>query len=269
MVREAGKEEEQMGNITASILGLVFALGLLGTSAASAEIKVLVYEFEQSGDWNFTLLAEKVTEAGGENIKYELTNDAQEGLKLENTSKYDMVLFGTHGIGGWSTYHMEGVEEDLIKYVEGGGFILVQTSDDNFYKGDMFPVELRMRESDDHEFEVTPEGEKLGIFDRPNKITNVIEDDSYENVEEPWVVLATSKAAGTPHTLLLRHGEGEYIVTSTRADQQGEAQATTNLPFIENVVNYFVECVRQRLAVALAGKLTSTWGMIKLTFQGG
>ena len=167
-----------MRNITASILGLVFALGLLEATAAPAEMKALVYEYEQSGKWNFELWKEKVTKAGGEDMKYELTTDAQEGLKLDNTRKYDMVLFGTHGIGGWSTYHMEGVEEDLIKYVEGGGFILVQTSDDSFYKGDMFPVELRMRESDDHEFEVTQEGKNLGIFAKPNKISNVIEDDS-------------------------------------------------------------------------------------------
>ncbi len=40
-------------------------------------------------------------------MKYELTMDAQEDLKLANTKKYDMVLFGTHAIGGWSTYHRE------------------------------------------------------------------------------------------------------------------------------------------------------------------
>lgn len=252
-----------MRNLTALIIGLAFALSLLGTTAASAEVKVLVYEFEQSGNWNFTVLEENVTRAGGQDMKYELTTNAQEGLRLENTINYDIVLFGTHAIGGWSTYHLEGVEEDLIKYVEGGGFILVQTSDDGFYRGDMFPVELRMRESGDHEFEVTPEGRSLGIFDKPNEITDVVEDDSYQEVEEPWVVLAESTDAGTPHTLLLKHGEGEYIVTSTRADQAGEAQATTNLPFIENIVNYFVERVKLRAVVTPAGKLTSSWGMVK------
>jgi len=124
-------------------------------------------------------------------------------------------------------------------------------------------VELRMRESSDHEFEVTPEGTKLGIFDKPNEIADVIEDDSYQEVEEPWVVLATSKDAGTPHTLLLSHGEGEYIVTCTRADEAGEAQATTNLPFIENIVNYFVERIKEQLAVAPAGKLATSWGAVK------
>ena len=251
-----------MRNIVISILCLVFAPGLLGISAAPAEIQVLVYEFEQSGNWNFMLLEERVTKADGEDIKYELTTDAQEGLKLENTSKYDMVLFGTHGIGGWSTYHLEGVEEDLMSYVEGGGFILVQTSDDNFYRGDMFPVELAMRESDDHEFEVTPEGEKLGIFDQPNDITDVIEDDSYQEAEEPWIILANSMDTGTPHTLLLKHGAGEYIVTSSRADG-GEDQATANLPFIENVVNYFVKRVKEMAVVASAGKLVVNWGAIK------
>ena len=248
-----------MRSITVSILSLVFTLGLLGATVASAEVKALVYEYEQSGQWNFKLLEENVTKAGGQDMKYELTMDAQEDLKLANTKKYDMVLFGTHAIGGWSTYHMEGVEEDLIKYVEDGGFIMVQTSDDTFYKGDMFPVELRMRESGDHEFEVTEEGKKLGIFEKPNKISNVEEDDSYDKVEEPWIVLAISKDSGTPHTLLLNHGDGAYIVTSTRADQNPEAQATTNLPFIENIVNYFV----QARAVEPYGKLAISWGEIK------
>ena len=121
-----------MRNLTALIIVLAFALSLLGMTAAAAEVRVLVYEFEQSGSWNFTVLEENVTRAGGQDMKYELTTNAQEGLILENTANYDMVLFGTHGIGGWSTYHLEGVEEDLIKYVEGGGFILVQTSDDGF-----------------------------------------------------------------------------------------------------------------------------------------
>jgi len=252
-----------MRNHTVLILGLAFALSLLGMTAAFAEVKVLVYEFEQSGSWNFTVLEEKVTRAAGQDMKYELTTNAQEGLVLGNTANYDIVVFGTHAIGGWSTYHLEGVEEDLIEYVEGGGFILVQTSDDGFYRGDMFPVELRMRESGDHDFEVTPEGRSLGIFDKPNKVTDVVEDDSYAEVDEPWVVLAESTDAGTPHTLLLKHGEGEYIVTSTRADQEGEAQATTNLPFIENIVNYFVERVKLQAAVTPAGKLASSWGMIK------
>ncbi|MBM3234992.1 hypothetical protein FJZ31_01705 [Candidatus Poribacteria bacterium] len=178
-----------MRSITALLLTLVFALELLGTTTASVDITALVYEYEQSGKWNFELWEQNVTKTGGQNMKYELTTNAQKDLKLDNTINYDMVLFGTHAIGGWSTYHLEGVEEDLIKYVEGGGFILVQTSDDTFYKGTMFPVELRMRESSDHEFEVTSEGKKLGIFEKPNKISNVI----YDKVEEPWVVLANSK----------------------------------------------------------------------------
>jgi hypothetical protein len=247
-----------MRTITLSILTLVFAFGLLCQFVAYAEVKALVYEYEQSGQWNFKQLENNVTKAGGQSMIYELTMDAQNDLKLDNTKNYDMVLFGTHAIGGWSTYHLEGVEEDLIEYVEGGGFILVQTSDDTFYKGDMFPAELRMRESGDHEFEVTTEGEKLGIFEKPNKISDVIEDDSYDEVEEPWVVLAISKDSGTPHTLLLNHGAGTYIVTSTRADG-GEAQAITNLPLIENIVNYFVAA----RAVTPNEKSAISWGEVK------
>ncbi len=244
-----------------SILGFVLAMGVLGTVAA-ADMKALFYEYEKSPQHFFNVTKREVTQAGGETIKYELTTDAQKGLKLDNLKKYDMVLFGTHGIGGWSTYHLEGVEEDLIKYVEGGGFILTQTNDDNFYKDDMFPVELAMRESGDHDYEVTPEGEKIGIFAKPNKVGNLIEDDSYADAEKPWVVLATSKGTDTPHTLLLSHGIGEYIVTSTRADGD-EGQAKTNVVLVENVVNYFVKRIKEVRSVEPANKLATHWGAIK------
>jgi len=260
--QKIGKEKKQMRRIIVSILSLVLALGLLWATNASGEMKALVYEYKDSGQWYFKLLKEKVTKAGGEDMKYEPTMDAQNDLKLDNMKKYDIVLFGTHAIGGWGRYHLVGVEEDLIKYVESGGFILVQTSDDTHYKGNMFPVELRMRESGDHDFEVTAEGENLGIFEKPNKISDVVEDDSYQKVEEPWIVLATSKDSGTPHTLLLNHGEGDYLVTSSRADG-GEAQATTNLPFIENIVNYFVKRVKEVRAVSPGGKLAAVWGVLK------
>jgi len=90
-----------MRRITALILSLVWALVWLWAINASAEMKSLVYDDQDSGQWYFQLLQEKVTKAGGENMKYELTMDAQKDLVLDNTSKYDMVLFGTHAIGGW------------------------------------------------------------------------------------------------------------------------------------------------------------------------
>ncbi len=54
-----------MRSITASILSLTFALVLLGANAASAEVKALVYEYEQSGQWNFKLLEENVVKRVG------------------------------------------------------------------------------------------------------------------------------------------------------------------------------------------------------------
>ena len=54
-----------MRSITVSILSLVFTLGLLGATVASAEVKALVYEYEQSGQWNFKLLEENVVKRVG------------------------------------------------------------------------------------------------------------------------------------------------------------------------------------------------------------
>lgn len=233
---------------------------VLGSTRAWADVRALFYEYEQSAQWYWQLVPDAVKTAAGETVRYELTTDAQADLTVANLSSYDMVIFGTHGIGGWGSYHLDGVEQDLIDYVADGGFVLVQTSDDGFYQGGMFPVELAMRESGDHDIEITPEGEASGIFDTPNAIDDIIEDDSYLDVEAPWVVLATSADSGTPHTLSLRHGDGEYVVTSSRGEE--EAQAAANVPFVENIITYLVARVQAR-PVEPAGKLAVAWGTLR------
>ena len=85
---------------------------------------------------------------------------------------------------------------------------------------EIFPAELLMAEVNDHDLIVTPQGREVGIFDRPNKIKTIYEDDAYKEVKPPWVVLARSRGKGTKglsHTLQLKHGLGEYIVTPAKA----------------------------------------------------
>ena len=254
-----------MTPVTRRVMTCVLALTVAGAVCApkdaQADMRALFYEYEASDQWYWQLVPDAVKKASGETIQYELTTDAQADLTLANLRSYDMLLFGTHGIGGWGAYHLEGIEQDLIGYVAGGGFILVQTSDDAFYQGGMFPEELAMREADDHDFEVTPDGEATGIFDTPNAIDDVIEDDSYLDVEDPWIVLATSADTGGPHTLLLRHGDGEYIVTSSRGE--AEDQAAPNVPFVENVITYLVKRIRETRPVSPRGSLVVTWGALR------
>ena len=244
-----------------NMLLLIVVIGLF-TTVAAAEVKALFYEYEKSDQWFFKVTTETVKKVGNEKITYKLTTNAQKGLKLANLKQYDMVLFGTHGIGGWGNYHLEGVEKDLITYVKDGGVILVHTSDDKHFKGDMFPAELLMLENGDEEFEATPEGRKSGLFDEPNEIKNVIEDDTYQKVEKPWVVLAQSKGKGTPHTLQLKHGLGEYIVTPCRGDGN-KGQAESNQAFFENSIHYLAKRVKQIQAVGSADKLAAYWGDVK------
>ncbi len=243
------------------VSALTVACAVGAPRVAQADMRALFYEYEASEQWYWQLVSDSVKTASGETIQYELTTDAQADLTLANLGSYDMLLFGTHGIGGWGVYHLEGVEQDLIDYVAGGGFILVQTSDDAFYQGGMFPEELAMRESGDHDFEVTPDGEATGIFDTPNAIDDVVEDDSYLDVEDPWVVLATSADTGGPHTLLLSHGDGEYVVTSSRGE--AEDQAAPNVPFVENIITYIVTRIRETRPVSPQGNLVMTWGAVR------
>ncbi len=244
-----------------SVLSLAAICALCASTCAWADMRALLYEYEASDQWYWQLVPDAAKKASGETIQYELTTDAQADMTLANLASYDMLLFGTHGIGGWGAYHLEGVEQDLIDYVAGGGFILVQTSDDAFYQGAMFPAELAMRESGDHDFEVTPEGEATGIFDTPNAIDDVIEDDSYMDVEAPWVVLATSADTDQPHTLSLRHGDGEYVVTSSRGEEEG--QAAPNVPFVENVITYLVARIHETRPVEPGSKLATIWSALR------
>ncbi|MDP6746747.1 MAG: hypothetical protein QGH37_06955 [Candidatus Poribacteria bacterium] len=241
---------------------LILGIGVLISTPVLAEIKTLFYEFEKSEQWFYEVTTNNIKKVGNDRITYKLTTEAQKDFKLANLKPYDMVLFGTHGIGGWGSYHLEGVEKDLISYVKDGGLILVHSSDDKFFKGDMFPVELLMQENGDEDFEVTAEGRKLGIFDQPNKIKNVIEDDTYQKVDKPWVVLAQSKGKNTPHTLQLKHGLGEYIVTPCRGDGN-KGQAESNQPFFENLIHYLAKRVKQIQAVDSAHKLAVYWGEVK------
>ena len=148
--------------------------------------------------------------------------------------------------------------------LKGGGLVLVNTNDDAFFKDGMFPAELLMAEVNDHDLIVTPKGRVVGIFDRPNKIKTIYEDDAYKEVKSPWVVLARSRGKGTKgvsHTLQLKHGLGEYIVTPAKGLSVGQAE--DNQPFMRNIINYFGFRANQIRAVTASGKLSIHWGDIK------
>ena len=149
-------------------LSLTLVLILLSNTVRS-DLLALFYEYEDSEQSLFKVVSETIPRVGLETITFELTTDPKADLKLDNLKRYDMVLFGSHAVAGWGDYYLVGVENDLIQYVEGGGLVLVNTNDDAFFKGSMFPAELLMAEVNDHDLIVTPQGREVGIFDRPNK----------------------------------------------------------------------------------------------------
>ena len=250
-------------NKRAFTLSLTLVFILLSNTARS-DLLALFYEYEDSEQALFKVASETIPRVGLENIMFELTTDPKVDLKLDNLKRYDMVLFGSHAVAGWGAYHIVGVENDLIQYVEGGGLVLVNTNDDAFFKGGMFPVGLLMAEVNDHDLIVTAPGRVSGIFDRPNKIKTIYEDDAYKDVKPPWVVLARSRGKGSKglsHTFQLKHGLGEYIVTPAKGLSNGQAE--DNQPFLRNIINYFGFRANQIRAVTASGKLSIHWGDIK------
>ena len=246
------------------ILALSLTLvSILLSNTGRPDLRALFYEYEDSEQSFFKVVSETIPRVGLETIMFELTINVGD-LKLDNLKRYDMVLFGSHAIAGWGDYRLGGLENDLIQYVEGGGLVLVNTNDDAFFKGGMFPAELLMAEVDDHDLIVNARGRVVGIFDRPNKIKTIYEDDAYKEVKPPWVVLARSRGKGTKglsHTLQLKHGLGEYIVTPAKG--LSVAQAEDNQPFMRNIINYFGFRANEIRAVTASGKLSIHWGNIK------
>ena len=246
------------------VLSLTLVSILLISDTAWSDIRALFYEYEDSEQSLFKVISKTIPRVGLETITFELTTNAKADLKLDNLKKYDMVLFGSHAISGWGDYRLGGLENDFIQYVEGGGLVLVNANDDAFFKSDMFPAELSMAEINDHDLIVTPQGRVVGIFDRPNKIKAIHEDDVYKEVKPPWVVLARSRGKGTKglsHTLQLKHGIGEYIVTPAKGLSDGQAES--NQPFMRNIINYFGRRANEIKAVSPSGKLSIHWGNIK------
>ena len=54
-----------------------------------------------------------------------------------------------------------------------------------------------------------------------------------------------------------------WLTSVARGTPASAPQAEANLPFVENVLHYFVTRVKEILAVGPSGKLAASWGDIK------
>lgn len=242
---------------------IVLLWGVLTATSAFAEIKVLVFDTNGSGGGgiDFAPLSE-LKKVDGETISYTKV-DNKADLAKTNLAEYDIVHFGFSSLNRDGNYHVKDSEENIKKYVEGGGVVSTTSQDDNGFQSGWLQYPLKSCENGDHLFEPTKEAGEL--FTKPNKIdvsTNAQLDDNWCEIDNHFVVLAYQQGSkDRADFLFLEYGKGFYLLTTLDTRDQGNVNI--NKPMLENMMHFLVEQRKQRMAVIPAGKLTTTWAKIK------
>jgi len=238
--------------------------GILTAIPAFAEIKVLVFDTNGSGGGgiDFAPLSE-LKKVGGETISYTKV-DNKGDLAKTNLAEYDIVHLGFSAINRDGIYHIKDSEENIKKYVEGGGIVSTTSQDDNGFQSGWLPYPIKSCENGDHLFEPTKEAGEL--FIKPNKIdvsANAQLDDNWCEIDKNFVVLAYQQGAkDKADFLLLEYGKGFYLLTTLDTRSQGNVDI--NKPMLENIMQFLIDQRKQRMAIIPAGKLAYTWAQLKV-----
>lgn len=243
----------------------------IGDSSAVIEATTLK-SFEKIGENTFNFTEVNIATGGTRPIAggVKPVDEVKKGnLKF---SDYNIIWFAWNGPGHDGDYFLDGVEEDLLKFVENGGIIYISAFDDNYRDkkgnqiGTWMPIEkypCAVMNTGDSDVEITPEGEKTSLFSKPNKLTNkelnaLTLDDNFDPQSNEYITLALRTDNKKPAIVQLNYGKGAYI--NCCIDARSTFPAAN--PLIENMLNYMAS-LSKKLAVDYKGKFPLLWGKIK------
>ena len=179
---------------------------------------------------------------GDRTIAYESTQD----YTLPGLDEVDILWIGHREIA-YRGYRLNKATEEKIKaFVERGGIIIVSGQDVDREKpleigwlaGSLNGVERRPTQ----DFAVTEQGRQL--FTKPNEVRSgeLYIDDTWIDWDSDFQVLATSNDGKDLAVGVRKHGEGLYVITSLRNDNQ--YTVGKNKKLIENILHYVVNQVQ-------------------------
>jgi hypothetical protein len=246
-------------------------LVVLGDQSAQAEAAV-VETFEQVEGNTFTYDEVNIATGGTRPIAGGVIPADEVADGNLNWFEYQIIWFAWNGPGHDGDYFMEGTEEDLLKFVEGGGVIYISAFDDNYRDpegrqiGGWMPVDdfpCGVDNTGDADAEITPEGESTTLFKTPNKLddgylSSLILDDNLAPQADEYVTLATRTDNNQPAIVMLPYGEGAYVHCCI--DARSTFPAATDL--VENMLHYLATLTVPE-AVEPSDKLETVWGSIK------
>ncbi len=220
---------------------------------------VLVVDNPLETGHEFQTLSDNVKEIQGEAVNYARVFSPE--LKDETLGNYDVVFIGWNATSHVGTYFRQDDAALIAAYVEAGGVVATNGTDDGGWSSDWLPAPCSLVNTGDYGLEVTEEGKEL--FNNPNAIdASIVMDERYASIDEKYTVLAwgqglAGKEAGS---LQIALGKGLYFIIAI--DNRNAGNAQLNLKLMENMLNYAVKHA-QGASVELTDKLPVTWGDIK------
>ena len=188
-----------------------------------------------------------------------------------NLSDYQIIWFTWNAPGHDNGYFMEGAEDAIREWVKNGGVLWMGAFDDNYRDqngnqiGGWFPIDehpVQVQNTSDAGVKITDEGEKSGLFSKPNKVDMdaIILDDNFANVDDAFIVLAERQDNGQPAAFVLPYGKGFYVEVCYDTRDAGKLEVAK--PLLENGLYYCVSLIKSA-PVDPMDKLPAIWGEIK------
>jgi len=263
------------------IIGLCLSILLVGMNATATELDVLILVADSSAQIEADAVM-SYGKIGADTFNYTQVNIATGGTRpIDGSviladevnagnldfSDYNIIWLPWNGPGHDGDYFMEGVEDNILSFVEQGGVVYMAAFDDNFTDangsqiGGWMPIDkypATVSNTADSELTLTAEGEATGIFDGVD-LSGLVLDDNFANTDPAYIILAVRDDNGEPAAIQLNYGAGAYLGVCTDARSTFPAAE----PMVGNILAYAASIVSAVTPVEPVDKLPATWGDMK------
>ncbi len=241
--------------------------GLLSASAAFAvdlSVLVLIGDVREQE----TPILDTLTSIDGHTFSYEKV--VIEGGSFDGDLRgADILYFPWNGPGHDGTYLMEGSEDAVASWVEGGGMVWISAFDDNYTDADgaqvggWLPSTVTVQNTGDSDIDVTADGDASGLFSKPNAVdlNAMTLDDNFADLDASWTIYANRADNGSPAVCSLEHGKGIYLEACI--DTRDAGRGATAAPLMENGLFFLAERAASTTAVDAQGKTATAWATLK------
>jgi hypothetical protein len=223
--------------------------------------EVLVVDAAAEPGTEFLDLSDNVKEVQGEAVNYTqiLTGD----LASQNLEGFIAVWLGWNCSSDDGAYFRDADADVIAEYVEAGGMLLTSATDDNGWNSDWLPAAFIVSNTGDYNLEVTEPGEVL--FADPNDVDtgSLIMDERATSIDDAYTVLAWGQGMENSEAGVLQIGIGKGLYIMAFLDNRNTGNTQSNLPLMENMLNYAISEAEELRAVEPQGKLSTTWAELK------